>query len=221
MRAFILGNGPSLNQTPLDKLRDEFTVCVNQFQLLGVGWSPTWWAITDLGENERWDWDDMFSRDSEFIFNERYRDAIKPYGDGVTFVKSCIHHTYRGDEDEWKWHLPKMCTRGGSIGIAIQIAVLQGCNPIYILGCDLYKYRGPDDIDVNHFHPEYLSYKVRRHTGEELLTPEEWERINKRLIKVHTMARDGAASIGISIKNATIGGALEVYERVDIHEVLA
>lgn len=220
MHAFILGNGPSLNQTPVDKLRDEFTVGINRFNLLDVDWSPTWWICADLGDNELWDWDDVFSRDSEFIFNERHRDTIKPHGDGVTFIESCKHHAYQGDEDEWEWHLPKICTRGGGVSIAIQTAVLQGCNPIYLVGCDLYIYRGPGP-DINHFHPDYLSYKVRKSTGEELVGPEGWERTNRRLIKAHTMARDSASAIGVSIYNATVGGTLEVYERVDIHEVLS
>ena len=220
MRAFILGNGPSLNKTPVDKLRDEFTVGMNRFNLLDVDWSPDWWVIADIGPNELWDWDDVFSRDSRFIFNERHRDIILPYGDGVTFVESCIHRTYRGDVDPWEWHLPKICTRGGGVSIAIQTAVLQGCNPIYLLGCDLYKYRGPDDADINHFHPDYCPYKTRKSTGEEMIGPDDWERLNKRLIKVHTMARDSATEMGVSVYNATVGGALEVYERVDIHEVL-
>jgi hypothetical protein len=220
VRGFILGTGPSLNQTPVDKLRDEFTVGINRFNLLGLDWSPDWWVLVDVQEVERWwDWDDLFSRDSRFIFNEIDRPTIAPYGEGVTFVNSCNHHN-PGDTTEWKWHLPKLCTRGGGVSIAIQTAVLQGCNPIYILGCDLYKYRGPDDVDINHFHPEYLHYKIRRSTGEEMIGPEEWERINRRLIKVHEMARDSAASIGVSIYNATIGGALEIYERVNIFEVL-
>ena len=220
MRAFILGTGPSLAHTPVDRLRDEFTVGINRFNLLDVDWNPTWWIIADLGENEVWDWSGVFSRDSNFIFSEKSRGAIGPYEDGVSFIKSCIHNTYQGDEDPWEWHLPKICTRGGGVSIAIQTAILQGCNPIYILGCDLFKYRGPDDIDINHFHPEYLSYKRDKRTGEELHPPSEGEKINKRLIKVHTMARDGAADIGVMIYNATVGGALEVYERVNIHEVL-
>ena len=220
MRAFILGTGPSLNQTPVDKLRDEFTVGINRFNLLDVDWSPDWWICADIGPDEQWDWDDVFSRDSEFIIAEKSRDAIGPYEDGVSFIKSCVHRTYQGHVDPWEWHLPKICTRGGGVSIAIQTAILQGCNPIYLVGCDLYKYRGPDDVDINHFHPGYCPYKIRKSTGKEMIGPGEWERLNKRLIKVHTMARDSANKMGISVYNATIGGALEVYPRVDIREVL-
>jgi len=221
VRAFILGTGASLNLAPLDKLRDEFTVGINRFNLLDVDWSPTYWVIVDVGANDVWDWDGIFSCPSNFVINERQRDAISPYGDGVTFVRDCIHHTYQGEEDPWEWHLPRVCTRGGGVSVAIQTAVLQGCNPIYLIGCDLYKYRGPDDIDINHFHPGYCPYKIRKSTGKEMIGPGEWERLNKRLIKVHTMARDSAAIAGVEIYNATVGGILEVYERVDIHEVLA
>jgi hypothetical protein len=99
----------------------------------------------------------------------------------------------------------------------MQAAVLAGADEIYLVGCDLYKYRGPKDNDINHFHPEYCPYKIRKRTGEEMIGPKEWDNLNRRLILGHEIARDTA---GIPIYNATVGGNLEVYPRVDIFECL-
>ena len=38
MRAFIIGNGASLNDTPLDLLRDEFTIGMNRLHRKGLDW---------------------------------------------------------------------------------------------------------------------------------------------------------------------------------------
>ncbi|KKN37297.1 hypothetical protein LCGC14_0764960 [marine sediment metagenome] len=221
LRAFVIGNGPSLNDTPVDGLRNEFTIGMNRFNLLGLDWDPNWWVMVDVNHDDGWwNWDDLLYRDSTFLFREHDRDLVESYRKDAVFIDHCIHRTYRGDVDEWAWHLPDLCSRGGGASMAIQVAASLGHNPIYLVGCDLYKYRGPDDVDVNHFDPDYCPYKIRRSTGEEVIGPADWDRLNKRLIKAHTMARDSADSMGLTVENATVGGQLEVYPRVDINTVL-
>ena len=48
-RVFLLGNGPSLNKLPLEKLADEYTFGVNRIGLLfdRVSWRPSYWTVTD------------------------------------------------------------------------------------------------------------------------------------------------------------------------------
>lgn len=217
MRAFVIGNGPSLLDTPMDRLRDEFTIALNRFDLLNLDWDPDWWMLADVvHEDEWWDWDALFARKSMFVM----RDQDKQYLDGVpanvTFVERCDH---MGDNKPEEWHLDTMpCEYGGGISMALQLAVTLGRNPVYLVGCDLYKYRGPDDVDINHFHPDYCEYKTWR--GKEWNPPEVWEKLNKRLIHAHEIARYSAALMGVDIFNATAGGALEVYERADINELV-
>ena len=200
----------------MDELRKEFTIGANRFDLLNLDWDPNWWILVDVRpEDGWWDWEDLLSRDSIFVFREHDRYLIEPYGyDNILFIESCIH---ADDNESWEWHLPKPCMRGGAASIALQLSVLLKKDPIYLVGCDLYQYRGPTDSDINHFHPKYCPYKVRKSTGEELIGPEEWEQLNHRLIRAHEMARKSSPS---TIYNATVGGALNVYNRVDIHAVL-
>ena len=218
MRAFVIGNGPSLNSTPVDRLRGEFTLAMNRFDLLGLDWDPTWWIMADVREGDGWwDWPALLRRKSMFLFREQDRAMIEPYGlSNTLFYERCAH----ADNDKgWHWHLPQPCERGGGVSIALQVAATLGRTPIYLVGCDLYQYRGPGP-DINHFHPEYCPYKIRKSTGAEINPPEAWASLNRHLIRAHTMARDSAARMGISIYNATVGGSLEVYERVDITSIL-
>lgn len=225
MRAFVIGNGPSLNDTPLDRLRGECTFGLNRFNLLGLNWDPTWWVMADVREADGWwDWPDLLRRNSQFLFREQDRALIEPYGktgpqgiNSVIFMPRCEH--IGGEYIPNAWHLPTPCNYGGGISVALQAAAELGRSPIYLVGCDLYKYRGPADDDINHFDGAYSSYRLNKH-GQEVNTPAVWQATNERLIHCHKVAKRSAAEMGIQIFNATVGGALEVYERVDIHKVL-
>ena len=48
-RAFLIGNGPSLNKTPLHLLANEFTICFNRFDLMleRLCWNPTAYSVID------------------------------------------------------------------------------------------------------------------------------------------------------------------------------
>ena len=191
---------------------------MNRFDLLGLDWNPDWWILADVRpEDGWWDWEDLLWRDSMFVFRDHDRYFIEPYGrDNVVFMERCEH--IGGEYVPTEWHLPLPCDYGGGISIALQTAVELGYDPIYLVGCDLYKYRGPDDVDINHFDPSYCDYQWKN--GEELITPERWASTNRRLVIGHEVAKRSAEKMGVSILNATIGGALEVYERVDIRDLL-
>ena len=178
-------------------------------------WDPTIWVMQDVHpEDEWWDWNDLLRRETSFLFREQDREWLEPQRN-VTFTPRCGH--IGGAHVPDSWHLPTYCNYGGSIGVGLQAAVLAGAEEIYLVGCDLYEYRGPQDVDINHFDDDYCPYKVRKSTGEEIIGPAEWARTNERLIAGHEIARDTS---GVKIYNATVGGKLEVYPRVDIFEIL-
>ena len=213
MRAFVIGNGGSLAETPLELLEREFTVGCNRFDLLNLPWEPNIWVMQDVHhDDEWWDWEDLLSRDTQFLFREQDREWLEPQPN-VEFTPRCDH--IGGKYVPLEWHLPDYCDYGGSISVGLQAAVKAGAEEIYLVGCDLYEYRGPQDVDINHFDDDYCPYKIKR--GEELIGPEEWENLNRRLIIGHKVAQ---ATAGVPIYNATVGGKLEVYPRVDIHDLL-
>lgn len=189
--------------------------------MLEASWDPDWWVIADLSPKDEWDWKDLLARRSQFLFRDQDREIIEPLGldPTVIYMSRCEH--IGGDHVPKTWHLPTPCDYGGSISLALQAAVTLRRNPIYLVGCDLYKYRGPSDEDHNHFDPLYCSYKIRKSTGKEIVGPAEWDSLNRRLTLGHEISRDSAAKTGITIYNATVGGDLEVYERADIWDVLS
>lgn len=202
----------------MGRLRDEFTIGMNRLFMANLGWDPTWWVLADVSNKDPWNWPFMAERESYMLVREHERELIEPYRtQDISYFDNCGHGNKNLPES---WHLPTPCRFGGGITMALQAAAELGRNPIYLVGCDLYKYRGPGDDDINHFHPGYSRYKIRKSTGEELNPPQAFYRLNRMLIRAHTIARDSAAKMGITIYNATVGGDLDVYDRADIWDVL-
>jgi len=219
MRAFVIGNGSSLNLTPMERLEGEFTIGMNRLYLKELGWDPDWWVLADFSEADDWDFQYMAARSSYYFCYHYIRPFLEPERpERVEYYGNCGHGNTNLPAS---WHLPEPCRFGGGITAALQLAVELGKNPIYLVGTDLYTYRGPADYDINHFHPAYSRYKIRKSTGEEINPPEAYDNLNKMLISAHTIARDSAERAGTTIYNATVGGALEVYERADIWDVLS
>ena len=81
---------------------------------------------------------------------------------------------------------------------AMQLAVYMGFKEIYLLGCDC-DYSG----EKQHF----MDYGLKTETAD---NPE------SKAIAAYTTAKNYADEHGIKIYNATRGGKLEVFERVDL-----
>lgn len=223
MRYWVIGNGPSLAETPLDLLIGEKTIGINRIHLIypHTSWRPTVYLKTDhnprlvdvYNEENRLNvevaeraylWDNFKDGDPE------HPHRHLPVGLGnhpkVTWVPRCRHHYYFADNHMKRaqsWHLPEICTAFSGIGPAMQVAVLEGATEIYLLGCDLGY---GNDVGQDHFSPQYSLNKKK-------LGAWDVENVNY----CHVVAK---RSSPIPIYNATIGGQLEVYPRVDMREVL-
>lgn len=224
-RIFIIGNGPSINRTPLHLLKDEYTFGVNRIYLLydRIKWKPSFYTALD------WRVVPDVAREinaltgSTFFFEERFRGLLRE-GDDVYYYTHGAAPADRPEDRIFSHDMSHGLRGAGSvIGTAVQIAFHLGFDPIYLIGCDLgYKVpetvqqEGDDrfgngvklhltsteDDDANHFDPRYFG-KGRR-----------WHDPNvKRMIEGHEQCRKGIESVGRRIYNATIGGELEVYER--------
>jgi len=110
------------------------------------------------------------------------------------------------------WHLDdglaQLCKYGSGYNCMMQQAVLEGYNPIYLVGADLgfVGRSGLGEADPDHFHPKYNTRwadKARADMDNE--TQED----------MHVHAQNWTRPRNIQILNASLGGTLQVYERVD------
>lgn len=210
MRAFIIGNGPSLKKTNLDLLQHEISFGCNRISMHynSTKWRPTHYVRAEepgilLPETYQ---DDILLHDSlgcEIWANGYFFQNMKELGrqDNIHLIRACTHYLSNFDEDvcPTQWHLPLLCSFGSTVNVAIQIAVNQGYDPIYLVGCDL----GYREGGHNHFTPEYEKGL------EGALRPARYANLNTFMAHVNAVR-----SSPVKIYNATIGGELEVYERV-------
>jgi hypothetical protein len=217
MRHWIIANGSSLNQTPLDLLKDEITWGMNRIHLhySKTSWRPTYFFMCDWNQqNPHNYWKECIKahwNTKKFLW-DGFRDGhpyfdLEPIGEvpNTTWIQRCKkHHYYMATN--WKraesWHFPTICTAFSGIGAMMQLAVLEGATELYIVGADLYV----PDYRQNFFTADYTDDQRPR---------DELDNVN--MTQVHTVAK---RSSPIPIYNATIGGALEVHPRVNIFDVL-
>lgn len=206
-RAFVVGNGKSLRQTPLENLVGEVTFAVNNIHLIypDTKWRPTHYVraeeATTLGpEDWRESMDVHFALDCEIWCNEWFARIDRTRS--VNIIRPCTHYRLHFDNPECPhlWHLPILCNFGSSVNVAVQLAAQKGYSPIYLVGCDL----GYVDGKPNHFNDQYEHGKEQDARFANLDT-----------LYAHMIASRSKAKI----YNATIGGELEVYERVEFEEL--
>ena len=202
-RIFLIGNGKSLLNTPLDLLNNEDTMALNAIDLIydKTDWRPTMYFCMDVNPNDRHRWDAIRSNLScrKLFLYDGFKHKFS--GENIEWIPRCKkHHPFpvysRNALQEW--HLPTICTAHGSMSPMMQLAVQMGYDEIYLVGIDLFTSK------KCHFDERYPAYWV-------------WEERNKIENHIHNVAKKSSP---VPIYNATIGGNLEVHPRVDIFEIL-
>ncbi|WP_416672048.1 FkbM family methyltransferase [Egbenema bharatensis] len=223
-RAFVIGNGPSLNQTDLNLLRNEVTFGVNGIFLKfkDTDFRPTFYVVEDhlvaedRGEkiNQIQGPIKLFPIYLGYCLNEGDDTVFynhiprRSYPHGFDFSMDASEHTYAG------------CTVTFS---CLQLAYYMGFKEIYLIGVDC-NYEIPKDVeekeeysvkildmktsDPNHFDPDYFGKGYRWHDPQ----------VDK-MRGAYQEARKVCEANGVTIYNATIGGQLEVFPRVDYYSL--
>ncbi len=228
-RCFIMGNGPSLNQMDLSLLRGEHVWGSNRCYLLfdRVDWRPDFYVAVDkrvVPDNR-----DQINQLPAELPGTKFFFPLVFRTQGVLKSAPTVYwfdeKSLRVDMD----HLPEgTFTRDASRQVygvfsvtvaALQLAVYLGFNPIYLIGCDTSYVKMPtvqvedgnperlvstQDNDPNHFDGRYFGQGKKWH-----------EPHVARMIFHYHEARQICDSLGVQVFNATVGGNLEEFPRVN------
>lgn len=230
-RCFIMGSGPSLNKMDLDVFRGEHVWGVNKCYLLfdRISWRPTFYAAVDtrVVPDVAPEINRMF-RDlphTKFFLPVEFREqGILRSGHNVYWYRQVSmdesnlpYGTFTQDASEWVSGVRTVTIA------AMQLAVYLGFDPIYLTGCDTSysvpasvqfeegnedKFISTEDDDLSHFDPRYFGKGSKWHRPKV-----------DRMIFHYEQARQVCESLGVSVYNATVGGKLEVFPRVDYTEL--
>jgi hypothetical protein len=219
-RAFIIGNGPSLNNCDLRLVKDDVTFAVNNIYLnyAKMGFHPTYYVVEDI----------LLAEDRAEQINSYIGPSLKFFGN---YLRYCIN-----DSPDILWlnvitnyenysgfpHFSRNIARkvwvGGTVTyICMQLAFYMGFKTVYLIGFD-HSYKIPSDAEINrmehqitsqsndpnHFDPNYFGKGFRWHNPEVA-----------RMETAYLHAREVFNSDSRTIYNATKGGNLNVFSRVD------
>lgn len=220
-RCFIIGNGPSLNSNDLDKLEEngELTFASNKIYNIfdKTKWRPDFYFVTDvwLFKSNTRDILNVVPKQCSF-YNYAFcnghilwidTDEIVPIYN--TVEQADDHHLTRFSKDISIYH-----ANGWSVTYSmIQAAYYMGFEEVYLIGCDHFTKSLEITKKTEHFYD----------SGKELLWDilPDYTKVNNhiKMNNSYKAARLVFETSGRKIFNATRGGYLDVFERVDFDEL--
>jgi len=236
-RAFIIGNGPSINNQDLTLLKDEVTFVTNWFinhpQYNEI--DPSYFCVSSHEMFGGWntpepkanqDWlQQMLARGGKThkFFSYPFRDFL--IGDGVFPANQCDfllfdRPKYQVDEKrDINLDLTQPMDDGytGIVTFCLPLAHFMGIREIYLVGCDCdYGLTTPDA-------PKSYFYDFSKHTTK-TTSHEGLMRVwadNGPIFQTYEIVRNRFLQDGIQIINCTDGGRLEVFPRARFEDIVA
>lgn len=211
----IVGNGPSLNETPLDKFQDICSIGMNKIDLIygRTSWRPN---LVVCANN---------------LVARQNQDSWVAAGIPVYLSWKCRYFVRRGNRAKFSYFLSHSSNEFSAditegVGVAgtvtytaLQFAYFMGADPVIIVGVD-HNFSGSQDgrenvierrtgVDQDHFDPNYFAHGQM------------WGVPNLPLSeRGYASARDAFAADGRRVVDATVGGKLTVFEKVSIDEAI-
>lgn len=237
-RCFCVGNGPSLANTPLELLKDEYTFGLNRIAKIypTTSWRPTFYVNVTRGVIGDSEWGESAReaiKNTPSFLCVDFLPALleKVAGDVPTILVphdvyplrvTCRQEQTSPDVSVWSDDIFERVSKDGSSMLAVmQIAAYMGFDTIVLIGCDL-GWRAFDwekNIDPNHFCEDYWGWQ--KIGGRKIeMTETVASNCNYDVQISHLIAKHACDSLGIKVYNATVGGGLETYPRVDFVETV-
>lgn len=212
-RAFVVCNGPSLSAKDLDTIAEngDLSIACNKIDKIfsRTKWRPTFYALMDQGYQYKLK-DTMNAMPSELkVFRQESYYYTKNVAGKCIYVDtrvpdSTIYHP--GFFEDITEHLAAVSTVTYSM---FQILVHLGIREMYIIGCD-NSYNKEMLKDGTIIERGIASYFEGAESKDNQIVGTTWQNT-----ETFRYAREYADTHGIQIKNATRGGFLEVFERVE------
>lgn len=221
-RCFIMGNGPSLNLCDVRLLKDEITFGFNSIFLNRekMGFAPTYYVVEDVlvAEDRRSEINAYRGPRQKFFGN--YLRCFLNNAPEVVWLNVQVRYDEYPDWPHFGKNAARELWCGGTVSyLALQLAYYMGFQEIYLVGFD-HHYQVPKDLkkdgirwtstsaDPNHFHPDYFGKGFRWHDPR-----------TDKMELGFKQARRAFEAAGRRVCNATVGGNLEVFERVDFAQL--
>lgn len=216
-RCFIIGNGPSLNKLDLTKLKNEYTFGVNAIytNFEKMKFYPTYYFVEDIFVAEDRKEEINNFKGSKKFFGNYLRYCFTP-ADDVSWINVRFRYDEYKDFPNFSTNALRQVWTGGTVSyLNLQLAYYLGFSEVYLIGFDhSYKIPKVDLVkgteimsmgdDVNHFNKDYFGKGKRWH-----------DPMVDRMELSYLKAKKYYEADNRKIYNATSGGNLEVFKRID------
>lgn len=218
-RCFIVATGPSLTIEDVEKLKNEICWTMNTgcYLIDKADFRPSYYAIAD-GNAYRRVKDDLARMNLSHVF---YNDKdINWQIDSVNAYPLPIWVSLYINQWERR-HIP-LCLRKKKMSLDPSKRIYQGGNVVNVI-LQLCFYMGFKEIyllgtDCNYFGNQQYSSAVDYKQYEQLYQTPEY--VYETMINDYKCAKVVAERLGVKIYNVSRGGMLEVFERLDLENVL-
>lgn len=211
-RCFIIGNGPSLKNTDLSKLKDEYTFGMNRIYLLfpELGFTTTYFAsINDLVIEQCAE--EIAALPMPKFIAWHSNRHFQRFPEDMIF----LYTTYTGPK--FAYDLTRRVWEGATVtNVCLQLAFYMGFEQVTLIGVDhSFTSKGEanktvvsNGADPNHFDPRYFG-KGFRWQYPDLETSE----------TAYSMVAGAYEKAGRQVLDATVGGKLTVFPKVDYNSL--
>jgi hypothetical protein len=207
-RCFIIGNGPSLKQTDVTRLKNEFTFGLNRIYLLfpELGFNTTFFvSINDLVIEQCAEEIAALPIPKFIAWHSNRHFQLLP--DDLTF----LYTTYTGPR--FAYDMTGRVWEGATVtNVALQLAFYMGFTQVILIGVDhnfAEKGKANQTVvsqgdDPNHFSPVYFGKGFR------------WQLPDLDTSEIgYTLALKAYRKAGREVLDATVAGKLTVFPKVD------
>lgn len=208
-RCFIVATGPSVRVDDLNLLYRNHECCISVNHIYKIfdqtQWRPDYYICVDSMLIKDYQEElDTLDAHNKFIATS-YPPFWQNSHDDHTYPFTVAYYKYCNNPPPFSSNFSEGVFEGFSITYpSIQFAVYAGFSEIYLIGCD-HNYVAPQaGAAGNHF--------IKDYQGKKLNTPV-YQKDKVEL--AYRSARQYCDAHGIHIYNATRGGKLEVFDRVD------
>jgi len=232
-RCFVIGNGPSLSIKDLEKLENEVTFACNSIYAVyeSTRWRPTYYCAWDgaFCEKNMGNKEDIAYLLSNCSAAFTSASAAKvPFRDDADLGKLFFVKWRREIDRETGLSLfssdcSRCCYYSGTVSyLMLQLAAYMGFREIYLLGIDMsFTFERDEDGNVDDSN-SYMTEMRQERSKQKYLAGYDIN-ANKTEIEqkgCYMSARQYADTHGIKIYNATRGGKLKLFERVELDKIL-
>ncbi len=216
---FLIGNGPSLRPEDLEVLHENNIFCFGANMIYKIynktKWRPNFICLSDDYRYEAI-LEDIDNVEAQLILSEGFHRLSNMRSEKVDYVH-VIYQEFGDNKPMFSDDIVKGVYWGSETlyDIGMQVAFYMGFKTIYMLGFD-HSSVGKSPMDKgNHFIEDYYDNNNRMMRYIKLRGMPQWKMGDRQYEQTKKIAEQK----GVKVYNATRGGKLEVFERVNFDDI--